>query len=147
MDNLYRNMLKLAVPGIFALVNEQNKSVFVSYSRNITNALSRNINLGLYKTCEFVVLETENITNVHVSVRKWITHYRNIGYTICNVRIPAQYKIRVEINKDYKVEVQLVNSRYKVLSVQVFDTMEEAQNYVRKYLYMYVDTDRYTGVQ
>lgn len=134
IDELYRNMLDLSIPGVYAYVQHSSRKVFISYSRNIIASVSRNIQEHKYLDYELVILDID-AKDLRLSTSNWIHDYRNKGYTILNERIPVQYKWIIDITKDFKVRTRLVNSRYKAIEEHYFDTIVLAQEFVNSYRY------------
>lgn len=134
IEQLYRNMIDLSVPGVYAYVNQVSRNVYICYSRNIIASVSRSINDHQFLDYELVVLDID-AKDLRLSKANWIYEYRNKGYNILNERIPSRYKWVTDVTRDYKVRVRLVNTRYKAVLEQTFDTMVLAQDFVNSYRY------------
>jgi hypothetical protein len=146
--NLYRTLNDLSTPGIWAIVNERDRLVYLSQSNNVLASMSRNIDMIHNKShscrkllrdkslLSFVVLEEVSSTETDRKLRLnyWINHYRNKGYTLYRKHNgEATYTPKLFVTKDYKVHVTLVNKRNDKLVVGVFDKMNDATQFITTY--------------
>lgn len=145
--NLYRTLNDLSKPGIWAIVNERDRVVYLSQSNNILSSMSRNIDMIHDKShpcrkllrdkslLSFVLLEELHTeTNRKLRLNYWINHYRNKGYTLYRRHNgEVSYTPKVFVTKDYKIHVTLVNKRNDKLIVGVFDKMDDATQFITTY--------------
>lgn len=137
------NLNNLSNSGLFALINDFDRKVYVGYSRNILDALKRivsdlNDNLKTHKNIKedftklrLVVLEKmTDVRLMKILYNNYIEHYRNIGYTSYRNVIPIKLRVRIEITLDYKILVHLVCNNKTKIVVGVFDKMKEADSFV-----------------
>ena len=125
----------LYVPGVIAFVKDKNvdqdgnpgkPSVYITASRNLLQTVTRLI--PEYKNWEIVILETNiDIELLKVRQKHYIDIYKCKGYSIVNKRPPVNYKIKVLINKHFKVEVWLYPAHSTRTLLGTFDYMEDAQ--------------------
>jgi hypothetical protein len=142
--NLYPTLTNLSKPGIWAIVNERDRIVYLSQSNNVLSAVSRNISSIHDKShstrrlirdkslLSFVFLEeVATETDRKLRLNYWIDNYRNRGYTFYRKKNgECLYTPKVFITTDFKVHVTLVNKRNDKLVVGVFNTIQEANQFV-----------------
>ena len=128
---------------VFGLINTQNKNIYLSYTINLPLALARiikeikNSNNKLKKDwdkLELVILETvTDRSNLKVRYKAYCDEYSNNGWVFYNkISNLVNYKIRheiVTIEGKVKVQVKLLNRRYKEIVVGTFDTYEDAMKW------------------
>jgi hypothetical protein len=133
--------------GIYCLINESKKRVYISYSKDIITSLSRIVRdirskNVIYKQLikdvrglEFLLLEDINIYDSEIDVCTkldyFITLYKQLGYELYNDKYKLQkFKVSLEVDlNDNLVYVKLVNKRYKKIVVGVFDKMYDAEEF------------------
>lgn len=120
----YNELKTLYVTGIIAYIKDKN--VYVMYTRNMLQSITRL--LEDYKDYEILVLEREVPEDLlKVRHKFWIEYYKGNGYTILNKRPPVNYKIKIIINKLFKVEVWLYPAHSTRTLLGTFDYLEDAQ--------------------
>lgn len=143
--DVFKMMYKQSNSGIFCLINESKKRVYISYSKDIITSLARMVRdirskNVIYKqlikdvrSLEFLLLEDINIYDtdicIHTKLDYFITFYKQLGYELYNDKYKLQkLKVSLEVNlNDNLVYVKLVNKRYKKIVVGVFDKMYDAE--------------------
>lgn len=130
-------------PGIWAFVNDTDRIVYLSYSKNILSSISRNIKEISDKShsCKKLIRDKSKIQILLIEDRcqkaklgYWVEYYRNNGYTLYRSNNgEITYKTRVAITTDFLVHVLLVNKRNDKLVVGVFNTMEDASTFIQKH--------------
>jgi len=130
LTRFYKQLDKLMVPGICAFVHEKSKRVYILYSINLLEAILRTVKDRNYINFQvFILLDNLPPDELKVEASWWIVDYRNRGYTVLNKQLPAIYKIKVEINRDYLVDVILKPRRAKGKVLKTFANMDEAKAY------------------
>jgi hypothetical protein len=137
---------KLDAMGIYALRNDADKRIFISYGRNMLANFTRL--LGALKTdkrnalmladiekLQLEIIETiprDYVQNLKVKVALYSAKFQARGYELYReYRKPPQYKIEQIINQKFHVEVWL-RSKYKYkLCVGVFKTVKESDDFIR----------------
>jgi hypothetical protein len=139
------NLIDLKVSGIFGIVNQTSKSIYIGYSSNILlfvaglytqiiDGVFQYRNIDLSKS-ELEVLESGiDIETCKQHYQYWVDSYRSAGWKIIN----AGYKkpIKVEAKPFYRpgiVEVRLVNTRGKSDLVGVFEDITQATEFIDLY--------------
>lgn len=84
------------------------------------------------KNLQLIVIETCSEDLLRVRHGYWIEHYRNTGYTVYNKKDGLKYKVRIVVDKEFNVLVQLVSKRYDYTTIGVFNKVQEAQEFVDK---------------
>lgn len=133
ISNFYSKAKELSVPGVYVYIDDRNKEVFVSYSRNMLESIYRNIRDGHYINTEVVVLDSEcPVERLKLEASWWMNEYRNKGYRVLNKVLPVKYKLTVNINKYYQVEVILKPARSKGKVLRIFTKMEDALQFIEQ---------------
>jgi len=141
--NVLPNLTQLSKAGIWAIVNESDKVLYITQSNNVLSSMSRNIDqlnnkshhcrslLRHKSKLSFVVLEYVTIeTDRKLRLNYWIEKYRNKGYTLYRKHNgEALYVPKILVTEDFKIHVTLVNRRNDKLVVGVFDKMSEAEHF------------------
>lgn len=131
--------------GIFCLINNVDKRIYISFSNNVFLALAtllNNVNsqsspvyVELYNDLnklEFKVLDT-TYDNLRIGQSFYVEYYEDLGYNMYNNFKGLKYKVRIEPNdKLGKVAVVLQNRRKEKVVVAVFDSVLEAEEYVKE---------------
>lgn len=146
---------KLTVSGVFALINNEDKRVYIGTSRCISASLSsifRKIRGNEFRyedmvddvdKLEAIVLE-EDVTDVRLSKVKaqyWCTHYVDLGYSLYRTVPLIRYRVVSEVEDVsngsksilYRVMVRLVNTRYESEVVGVFEDVYSAKSFMDQY--------------
>lgn len=134
--------------GIIALDNTKNKRVLLirssdalgSLSRIIRSVKSRNKRWRLlkkdYKKVDIKLLSSDG---TRLSYQYWVSHYEGLGYTFYSSYKAIQYKVKVDVIAEDKymshmqeVAVKLVTRNGTEVLVGLFDTIEQANEFVRQ---------------
>lgn len=137
---------------IYALINEQDKRIFITYSRNFNShlysqmlKLSRNeheislLNLDRAKL-DIKILETGTIADLYMKFRvyeiqeEWIAK----GYTVYKLYKPLHWILTIKVEEDfitgrayaYRASVFVKTSINRMYRLKSFDKLKEAQAYV-----------------
>lgn len=135
---------------IYGLINNVDKKIYLGYTVNLPQAISRIIKELKYSNnklkgdvgnLELCVLETiTDRKNLRIKYKEWCNKYSNEGWILYrkdNYSNIPRYKLRIDIigvgesskDEDIKVEVNLLTRRYKKLTVGVFKDYETANNW------------------
>lgn len=150
-SNLFVALLDTAVSGLYCLINEKDKRVYVCHSINILDSLKRHIESlkmgGHYCNLlqqdllklEYKYLETESDkTSMMIKEEKWKRYYQDLGYSLYKRRTAINFKIKMKIETrgelSYKVLVYLIttNNGNKRI-VGIFNTKNEGTEFINKY--------------
>ena len=144
---LFKSMYKTPQGGIYSLVCEKNKMVYISYSKDIITSIARlvrDIHSGntIYKQLkkdasklEFYRLEDINIYDTIIDVQLkldyFIREYKQQGYSLYNDKYKLQqFKIKIEVSDDLKlIYVKLVSKGNKKVICGVFDKIYDAEEF------------------
>ena len=130
--------------GIFGIVNNRNKSIYIGYSHSMLESINRNLSQikDQVHTCiphtskvnnlQVLIIETCTKDQLKLKQSYWISEYRNKGYKIYNTRKPLTYRTRIVIDEDYKVLVQLVNLSKDSFVIGVFNKVQEAVDFTNE---------------
>lgn len=139
--------------GVFALVNEQDKKVYVAYSScflvsiarllhdikdnsgsiaiDTLQALKKDIHLLQYVSLEITTLDRHEQMLRQVY---WLERYKTLGYSSYRKEyVGVQYKVKVELHDNGLLHVYLVSKRYKKLLVGTFSSVTECDQFVEKH--------------
>lgn len=151
MNNLFSALLDAPRSSVYALVNEVDKTVYVSYSTSVITSLARLIerhrnDIGFrYKLGEdlskfsFVVLEENDCRNtLMVRVGLYMRRYKNTGYTLLDERVPVEYRLKVMKMDDGKssskgLGLYLVSKRNSKILLGTFRTRKELESFQNEY--------------
>lgn len=153
-------MYNLSRSGIYALIDKRSRYVYICYSHDVIQSLSRNISqiasrthrykqlVRSRKRLDFVYLENihyeDSRIDIASKVHYWIEYYKNLEYTVLNKVKIKQYKVRTDITTDKIIHVKLISRSYKELVVGVFDNMIEANEFAKLYKQMNFITPIYS---
>ena len=144
---LFKSMYKTPQGGIYSLVCEKSKMIYISYSKDIITSLARlvrDIYSGniIYKQLkkdasklEFYRLENINNCDTFIDVQLkldyFIQEYKQQGYSLYNSKYKLQqFKIKIEISDDMKlIYVKLVSKGNKKIICGVFDKIWDAEEF------------------
>lgn len=155
MTNLFETLKQTAQAGVFALINNADKSLYINFSSNISRSL---VNL-LYSNLmipefEFKLLEvvTEN-SNLRPRCQFYKDQYSNLDYTILNPKKVCNLKLRIEPIDDFRskgsskflFKVSVVSGSYKEIVVGIFDLYSDvelfcAQKYSNGKIYSIIES-------
>jgi hypothetical protein len=145
---LFNEFLNLKRCGIFALVNNEDKKVYITFSKEICSSFARIIREIHEKTCSYKQLIDdaqklsyifiENINyedtklDIHLKMEYFIQQYKHLGYTMYNDKHkPAKFKVVIDVHNDIKrIHVCLMSKSYRrSITVGVFDKMWDAEEF------------------
>lgn len=139
--NLLQTLNDMNTPGVWAFVNDTDKIVYLSYSKNIQSTVSRNIKemadnshscKQLIKDKSKLQLQVLEYNCSKAKLSYWIDNYRNKGYSLYRERNgEVVYRVKVKIIPEYFVHVTLCNLRGTSTVVGVFDNMQEANSFIQ----------------
>lgn len=134
---------------IYGFINETDKKIFIGYTTDIVTALNRNLKEMKYSNhpCkdDFDKLKVINIETLKsrqdakIRYQYWVKQYSNQGYRMYRKYKAVDYKVRIEVLRDFRVKpptsayllyVKLLDRRYKSITVGVFDQVSEADDFV-----------------
>lgn len=131
---------------IYALLNEQSKQIYLTYSYDVLSSLARIINenktgIGLpldLSQFKYKLLETTDRSNLKLRFNYWYDYYNVLGYKFHNKRRPSHYKLVATIENDFRnklsklIYVKVRNwNKEKVLGV--FNKIEECNEFINNY--------------
>lgn len=139
------SLVNLPISGLFAILNDIDKKVYVLYTCNIYVAMGKlltSIKDGSsplsqdVKKLELVVIETMegDIKVLRAKYDYWLSHYKTMGYSnYRNYQDIAKYKLRIQytkINDEIIHVVYLVSRKSKKHLLAAFRTAQEADSWV-----------------
>lgn len=141
---LFQDLVTIPKRCVYALVNERDKKAYIAYSSNtlgsICNLISSNKLQEDWSKLQIKILETIQSSNkLKIRYQHWTTYYANNGYRLYRDYKAVQYKLSIDVIEDHKrgVEnrllfiVRLVSRGYKSVTVGVFGSMEEMNEFIR----------------
>lgn len=137
--------------GIYLLVDKLEKRCYVNYSSNISGSLNRLLSSNLFfAKYEFEILEivTEPM-NLRIRCQYFKDLYSSNGYEIINPKRVSSWKVFIEpindfrfnTNKNYLFAVKLSSRGYKELTVGIFSTYVEVDEFINKFYARNIVTD------
>lgn len=143
IDKAYTKLVGLSKPGIFALVNEKDRRVFISPSSDILKSCSRIFNELKFNKhgikdlvtdrhlLDIVLLEENDNKILRLSnIEQYAKKYASEGYTFYREPIYAKYDWHIEVTKDWLVEVSIRSSFGTTYKAAIFKTMPEAESFI-----------------
>ncbi len=132
-------------PGVYALINNKHKKIFIQSSSNITKSLGDIISQIATRICtnkelirdrkylSIKILETGDFPSINKL--KWISYYRTQNWTIYNKETLPQYKARLQVvHRDVvRTQVQLVSGGKRIFPVKNCKTKAEAKEFLNTY--------------
>lgn len=152
----------LCKPGLYALINEKDRKVYLGTSTNILTSLNRNICDLKYNrhpcipssdSIEFLFLEEIENRNIQkIRLVFYIDYYKNLGYTLYRNFPGLRYKLSVDIRVDFRKGCEQFELVYVILKCPshlnficgVFRTIPEANEFIES---VYKDSIYYYPVQ
>lgn len=136
-------LLQLPKTAVIALINDQDKCVYVTHSSCVVESLGKLIRQLQDKThncirlvsdrekLRFEILEVvQNIDALGVRTRYWIDQYVAKGYTPYNKPNVVKYRLRVEYDDYARVIVKAVNTGNKGYVIGVFRNLGLANQWI-----------------
>lgn len=144
---LLKELYNMPRNSVYALINEQDKEIFLTYSYDVLSGLTRLINeikagYGLSinpHKFQYKLLETlDSREDLKLAFNRWYEHYKNNDYKFYNKRRPISYKLISVVDKDFRSSSRLLlyiklKNRYNTLTVGVFDNIEECNDFMGNY--------------
>ena len=146
------NLDQVPLQGIIALINDSDKKVYLTQGSNIPVLLGKiisEIKQGIhthqelcddYKKLKAMVIETQiDITHRYLHMSYWYDYFEASGYKLYTKKNHLSYKVSkglVNVSKNSSklvVEVYLVNSRCEKTVVGVFETIQQADEFIETY--------------
>lgn len=145
--NLLKVLHDLPKNSIYALINDRDKEIFLTYSYDVLSSLTRvineikngiglNINIGQF---DFKLLETiEHRDELKFRFNYWYDRYNVKGYKFHNKRRPVRYKLISTIEGSFKshmhklIYVKLKNWNREII-LGVFDNIDECTDFMDSY--------------
>lgn len=130
---LLKALMRLPRSAIFAIINDFDKTVSISYTTNLqqrlglisSDYLQRNISM---ENLEEKILETHADS---VLVKYYMDDYRNKGYTVIGTKIPLEYRFKVELSiVDGNVKVIAANKRNDKITLGTFESVGMAEDFL-----------------
>lgn len=139
-DISVEKLLELSRIGLFGLINDIDKRVYVSYSTNIICSVSQIIesNKLLKDDVNKLRIITFDCPTYNKNIQKqyvmyYINEYRNKGYTLYHKFNHIRYKVDIEIVKELAY-VKLISSNNKNnVVVGVFDDIDKAKEFLSEF--------------
>ena len=139
--NLTQTLIEMNKPGVWAFVNDTDRIIYLSYSKNIQSTISRNIKevMDNSHSCKRLIKDKSKLNLVvleynceKAKLNYWLDHYRNDGYSLYRNRNgEVTYRLQVKIVAEYLIHVILRNLHGNSVVVGVFDSMEEANTFIQ----------------
>lgn len=143
--NLYKKLLAVPPHGMWALISNSAKKIYISYNSDMLLAIAQHIKLlnrrehpikamlKNKKSLKLIILDTakldEHTAKLHLNY--WIDKYKKMGYK--SYRNPLlTYKVTYDVMGD-KLVVQLVTSRSRKIVVGVFRDLFKAYEFIETY--------------
>ena|SRR5271165_4429526 len=139
----FRYLLLANKPGVYALVNEKEKKVFVQGAKSVVShicdnafALAHNLHRCKElrkdrKKLQIKILSYCDNKHKDIEKLKWVHHYQVLGYHIYNTEKLPIYNIEQHITKDFKVLVAIRDRSNKFYEIQKFSSQNEADAFIK----------------
>lgn len=138
-----KQLLNLPQRAVIALINDQDKVVYITHSSCVVESLGKLIRQLQDKThncisliidrekLRFEVLEVvQNIDALGVRTRYWIDQYVAKGFGLYSKPNAVKYRLRVEYDDYARVIVKAVNTRNKGYVIGVFRNLGLANQWI-----------------
>jgi hypothetical protein len=140
----YRNKLEhLLQPGIYGILNNRNKSIYIGYGVNMLQSVSRQLDMIQSKThshfphttkvssLQVFIIETcpNDLECLKLCQTTWADTYLAKGYKVLNTARLLRYKVKIKVDQDYNILVCLVSSNKKYKVINTFKHMQDAIAY------------------
>jgi len=131
---------------IYALVDAQDKEIFLTYSYDVLSSLSRliseiraGIGLPIDPTkYEYKLLETTDKQNLKLRFNYWYDYYASLGYKFHNKRRHINYRLTSVVGRDFRnpnhrlLYVKLKNWKNEIV-LGAFNNIEECNEFINNY--------------
>lgn len=143
------DLYTLSVPGVYAVINESNKRIYIAYAANVGIAIATliakasNYELPIDDLCKDIKLgivsikllreckgDTETLRGY---AQMYVDNYKQLGYSMYRDITFIRYSVRTSITNDYKIIVELVKTRNSKVLVGVFNNMIEANSFITEH--------------
>jgi len=143
--NLAQEIISLPQAGIWALVNEKDRRIYLTFSNAVAGSLTRNLMAlkdGSHRSKQMVkdlpkltfkLIEPFSKSNVEnrLRLKYWMDQYSVQEYEHYISGVSIKIRVQKELSAHPRgVIVRLVNSRYKKIPLGLFGTMEEADRFI-----------------
>lgn len=161
IEKIFKAMFELPRMGIFVLRNDKKKRVYISYSKQLLTSLCRNIRemqdkVHVYKPLnynfkdwKFSIIETltfnDTILDISCKVGSLVQVYKQLGYDVRTHKNIAQLRFRVDVGQDYKIYCKLITKNYNEYVMGVFETMQDAEEFIQQYRNMSIISPLYAS--
>lgn len=143
-NSFFKFYLELTRPGIYALVNEKDKRVYIQATQDCIGSISRvskdlslrhHTNKQLVKdqrklNIRILELTDEDLEHQRLRLLKWSAQFKEQGYTIYNEKHIPMYKPRIKVTAEYKACVVLETRGRRTVEVSQFDNIAKAEEYI-----------------
>lgn len=149
---MFKIMLNVPSKGIYCLINEVDKLVYIKHSVDITMSIARviadirskNIVYKQFirdrKKLKFIFLEElkgdESLLDIHLRIDSHINNFNKQGYKLYNSKYRiSRFKVNIEVQEDlHTIHVILASrNRLKKIVVGVFDKMYDAEEFATQF--------------
>lgn len=140
----FRFLLHANKSGVFGLINEKSKLIYIGSSSNVMRSLGHIISELANKTHPSMemrrdkkklrIILLEQTEELYISRIKWVDYFKSEGFGLYNIetRLP-KYKIRTVVLKNtFVVQLQLITAGKRVLPIKDFSTQEEAMAFANE---------------
>lgn len=146
--NLFQELSNLPLKCIYGFVNETDKRIYIGYSSNILNTLSRKLmelkssnNVIKYDWDKLdfkIIEEIHSSNNLRIRYEHWVKEYNKNGYQMYREYKAVNYKLRIEVLHDvlmegtrkYRFYVKIVSRGSRELIVGIFDNKEDMDVFI-----------------
>lgn len=145
--DLLKLLYNMPKNSIYALINEQDKEIFLTYSTNSLSSLTRLINeikagyglsIDLSKFQYKLLEEIKNQQILAFRFNYWYDYFKNDGYKLYNKRKPVNYKLNYTVGQDFRNKANrllyaILKNRSKEIVLGVFDNINECTTFIQNY--------------
>lgn len=129
-------------PGVYALINNKHKKIYIQASPNVTKSLGDVIaqiasrictNKDVIRDRKYLSIKIlEHGDFPFINKLKWIAHYRSLGWEIYNKEVLPTYKVRMQfVHRDVvRTQVQLISGGKKIFPIKNCKSKEEAKEFI-----------------
>ncbi len=134
------SIFQLNKMGVFGIVDEGNKTIFLASSSNMLGALNRILDKNINITSSSKLITCEIVTDrLELTMRYnyWHRFYSNMGFIVTSKK-PSPYKVRIDPivsedkgrNEHMLFHVNLIHRGSKALLVGIFKSYPGAEGFV-----------------
>lgn len=139
-NNLWDELKTLSKQGIYYLINQESRKVYINYSSNIPNAIVKLLDSSNFdNNYKFSILEiVTDKKNLRIRCQYFKDLYSNMGYTLINSNRVSNRKLVIKLLPDFRGHitgmclfyVKIVSKGYGELIVGVFQHSSEVDSFV-----------------